>query len=380
MNINKYVLFQILHYIRKLSKLPVKLEELEKTGIGKTINSLRKRNGSIAEEATLLVAKWKSIVKKQVEEEEASEKSYSKENSSQSDYDSVNNDSYTNYVDDIEYKNKISENEENTATDDDKAENVKKSKKKIESTKGKIHLITIKKDLSCDRKRKYSNEEKEKNTKKEKYKKIRKSSSDINISGENDFLLNNVYIKQEMNENEIIQETNYSQNEGDIQLNKKKRSEKENEKKSHKKDHEKRHHKSSKHASRKTEKPHRYHSKNSHHDKKHESDDKFHKHRVDKKSKSRSKHENEVKEQCKEKKSLEIDWSDKKLIQGSDNYDSCSEKTNEHMGSFIAKYNFKYNLILLLSVNFDLLCYYFMIYLQIIVKFLLFKNILQTIF
>ncbi len=39
----------------KLWKLPVKLDELEETDVGKTINSLRKCNGSIAKEATWIM-------------------------------------------------------------------------------------------------------------------------------------------------------------------------------------------------------------------------------------------------------------------------------------------------------------------------------------
>ena len=65
--------------MRKLSKLPIKFEELEETGIGKTINALRKRNGNIGEEATLLVAKWKATVKKQMGEREENEMDEKKE-------------------------------------------------------------------------------------------------------------------------------------------------------------------------------------------------------------------------------------------------------------------------------------------------------------
>ncbi|XP_037948311.1 transcription elongation factor B polypeptide 3 [Teleopsis dalmanni] len=53
---------RLLHCINKLYKLPVKVEHLQQTGIGKTINSLRKYNGEIGVAAKALVAKWKAMV------------------------------------------------------------------------------------------------------------------------------------------------------------------------------------------------------------------------------------------------------------------------------------------------------------------------------
>lgn len=70
---------QVSHYLRKLTKLPIRLQELEQTGIGKTVNALRKADGNIAEEATLLVTKWKANVKKQMEDEEALQQSRSED-------------------------------------------------------------------------------------------------------------------------------------------------------------------------------------------------------------------------------------------------------------------------------------------------------------
>ncbi|XP_055376428.1 transcription elongation factor B polypeptide 3 [Condylostylus longicornis] len=53
---------KFLHCIEKLSKLPVKVEHLQATGIGKTVNSLRKYEGEVGVAAKALVAKWKAVV------------------------------------------------------------------------------------------------------------------------------------------------------------------------------------------------------------------------------------------------------------------------------------------------------------------------------
>lgn len=53
---------RLLHCINKLYKLPVKVEHLQETGVGKTVNSLRKYNGEIGVAAKALVTKWKAMV------------------------------------------------------------------------------------------------------------------------------------------------------------------------------------------------------------------------------------------------------------------------------------------------------------------------------
>lgn len=69
-------MFQIRHCIDKLYKLPVKTQHLQATGIGKTINSLRKSDGEVGEAARALVAKWKQMVE---EEDENEQQNHSKE-------------------------------------------------------------------------------------------------------------------------------------------------------------------------------------------------------------------------------------------------------------------------------------------------------------
>ncbi|XP_004530216.1 transcription elongation factor B polypeptide 3 [Ceratitis capitata] len=53
---------RLMHCINKLYNLPVKVEHLQQTGVGKTVNSLRKFNGEIGVAAKALVTKWKAMV------------------------------------------------------------------------------------------------------------------------------------------------------------------------------------------------------------------------------------------------------------------------------------------------------------------------------
>lgn len=51
-----------MHYIGKLYNIPVKIAYLEETGIGLTVNGLRKLGGEVSEVAKALIAKWKKMV------------------------------------------------------------------------------------------------------------------------------------------------------------------------------------------------------------------------------------------------------------------------------------------------------------------------------
>ncbi|XP_043266781.1 transcription elongation factor B polypeptide 3-like [Venturia canescens] len=51
-----------LHCIEKLYRLPVTVQHLQETGVGRTVNALRKYDGSIGDAAKALVAKWKTMV------------------------------------------------------------------------------------------------------------------------------------------------------------------------------------------------------------------------------------------------------------------------------------------------------------------------------
>lgn len=53
---------KLLHCIDKLYRLPVTVDHLQATGVGKTVNSLRKYDGEVGVAAKALVAKWKAMV------------------------------------------------------------------------------------------------------------------------------------------------------------------------------------------------------------------------------------------------------------------------------------------------------------------------------
>ncbi|XP_025408380.1 transcription elongation factor B polypeptide 3-like isoform X2 [Sipha flava] len=59
---------KIMRYILKLSRLHITVQNLQKTGIGRVVNSLRKYDGDIGESAKSLVIQWKNVVK--IEESE----------------------------------------------------------------------------------------------------------------------------------------------------------------------------------------------------------------------------------------------------------------------------------------------------------------------
>ena len=52
----------MLHCLNRLTKLPIGVEHLQATGIGRTINGMRKADGAVGEEARSLVNKWKEMV------------------------------------------------------------------------------------------------------------------------------------------------------------------------------------------------------------------------------------------------------------------------------------------------------------------------------
>lgn len=63
----------MLYCIGKLRKIPVTISHLEKTGVGRTVNSYRKWNDEVGNAAKELITIWREMVKNQAakEEEEA---------------------------------------------------------------------------------------------------------------------------------------------------------------------------------------------------------------------------------------------------------------------------------------------------------------------
>lgn len=53
---------KMLYYIQKLYTLPVTVQHLQDTGVGRTVNALRKYEGGVGDAAKALVAKWKAMV------------------------------------------------------------------------------------------------------------------------------------------------------------------------------------------------------------------------------------------------------------------------------------------------------------------------------
>ncbi|XP_050297213.1 transcription elongation factor B polypeptide 3 [Anthonomus grandis grandis] len=60
---------KLLHCIEKLGRLSIKVCHLEQTGVGRTVNGLKRFDGPVGESARNLVDKWKLIVKGEEEEE-----------------------------------------------------------------------------------------------------------------------------------------------------------------------------------------------------------------------------------------------------------------------------------------------------------------------
>lgn len=53
----------LLHCLRKLAQLPIEIEHLQATGVGRTISRLKNIEGLVGKKATILVKKWKTMVR-----------------------------------------------------------------------------------------------------------------------------------------------------------------------------------------------------------------------------------------------------------------------------------------------------------------------------
>lgn len=65
---------QVLSVLEKLDKLPVSLDHLQETGIGKTVNGYRKYDDPVGKKAKSIVNKWKGLVQAAIAEEESSQR------------------------------------------------------------------------------------------------------------------------------------------------------------------------------------------------------------------------------------------------------------------------------------------------------------------
>ncbi|KAF5300111.1 hypothetical protein FQA39_LY11303 [Lamprigera yunnana] len=66
---------RVLYCLSKLYKMPISIEHLQETGVGRTVNALRKLNGEVAEAAKTLVGKWKEMVTADNEDDESKDAS-----------------------------------------------------------------------------------------------------------------------------------------------------------------------------------------------------------------------------------------------------------------------------------------------------------------
>lgn len=64
---------RMIRCIQRLYVLPIKVEHLQETGVGRSVNSLRKYKGEVGEAAKALVAKWKAMVAAEESSDEANE-------------------------------------------------------------------------------------------------------------------------------------------------------------------------------------------------------------------------------------------------------------------------------------------------------------------
>lgn len=241
---------------------------------------MSKATGKVGDEARKLVTKWKEVAKKQVEEEAAREQSSVAEDFDHSDSNPRSTSSPVHIAHDVTAESSRPEynlNFSGTSKDVDE-------KEKCESTsKSKVHLITIKREESHNKKRKHHSEDVERKPKKEKHLKPELHSE--------------LTLDEPLEVDAAEQEPCACPENIDLGKRDKKKKNRENEKKTHKKSHEKRHHKSSKHKEEKSHRDSEHHHKDESQSQ-HHSDDKnidSHKHKRLKKSKSRDKEENRLK-------------------------------------------------------------------------------------
>ena len=299
---------------------------MEATGIGKTINSLSKSDGKVAEAAIELVTEWREIARRQCDEEEAQEQKHHSENHRRLESNSPKTPSPPHYANNViaepvipEYGGDFS----GISRDDDD---------KSSPSKNKVHLITIKRRGSHHRKRKHSDEGRDGKTKKEKRKKLDNQSQQI-LDKQPE--VERVELEPRIcpvSSNPLTAPVNIDvgfverrESTGD-----KKKKDRKNDRKSPKKSHEKRHHKSSKH---KDEKSHR--ESKHHHDSEHRSqldeDVDSHKHKRLKKSKIRDRERNHTKKNRKPSdESSEADGN----CQNSASHEITNHQSDEIAGKF----------------------------------------------
>ncbi|KAG5895381.1 hypothetical protein JTB14_029604 [Gonioctena quinquepunctata] len=175
---------KMLYVIKKFNKLPIKTAHLESTGVGRTVNALKKYEGKVGEAAKELVASWKEMVMREEREnqenareaEEEVDSVYSSENEAEN-MSEENNDLEDASVNSSSRRNHSSD-EENNHDRNEPIDNSNMEEKKHSSKKRRYST----EDSDEDKKEKHhSKKAKHKNNDKrheEEYKRESKSGRD----------------------------------------------------------------------------------------------------------------------------------------------------------------------------------------------------------
>ncbi|XP_017015229.2 transcription elongation factor B polypeptide 3 [Drosophila takahashii] len=157
---------RLLHCITKLFNLPIKFEHLQETGIGKTVNALRKFNGEVGVAAKTLVSKWKAMVAAEEEPPIAATPTASSHNEEDSGKSKSSDEDP-----DQENKGSNSSSGEDLHSSGHKSKHHAKSSKHDRSSSSKSHHSKSKSD--SDRKHKSSRHDKSRDKEKEGHKEVK---------------------------------------------------------------------------------------------------------------------------------------------------------------------------------------------------------------
>ncbi|XP_055623442.1 transcription elongation factor B polypeptide 3-like [Toxorhynchites rutilus septentrionalis] len=108
---------RLIHCIEKLHRLPISVQHLQDTGIGRTVNGLRKYDGEVGVAARTLVMKWKALVA--VEESESDDPMELDETRNDGDHDGDNDPEYDYEASNLQVDEQPQRQEEQSDDQDD---------------------------------------------------------------------------------------------------------------------------------------------------------------------------------------------------------------------------------------------------------------------
>nr|CAG4648181.1 EOG090X0BTZ [Moina brachiata]SVE93216.1 EOG090X0BTZ [Moina brachiata] len=141
----------LMHCLNKLTRLPIGVQHLQATGIGRTINGMRKSEGSVGEEARALVSKWKEMVAAEDKSDSdgpAEEESHQEEVNSDQDNDKE--------AQNLDVKTKLKPKDSQRES---KEETPSSSKSKSSSSKSKSSEKSSKSSKNSDKRKESKNKE-----------------------------------------------------------------------------------------------------------------------------------------------------------------------------------------------------------------------------